>query len=120
MLSTSEIIRNAQRAGLALPAFNIPYLPMMQPVIQAVADQDAFALVAVARLEWIKFEAKSLAAVQAEFVRWNRPAHVRLRSVRRRTNMHIRHSCCRWHIRLVNLYDRSFQYQASRGLHFSS
>ena len=78
MLSTSDIIRNAGRAGLALPAFNIPYLPMMQPVVQAVADQDAFALVAVARLEWMKFEAKSPAAVQAEFIRWNRPDHVRL------------------------------------------
>ena len=60
MLSTSDIIRNAARVGLALPAFNIPYLPMMEPVVHAVADQDSFALVAVARLEWIKFEAESL------------------------------------------------------------
>jgi fructose-bisphosphate aldolase class II len=78
MLSTSDIMRNAQRAGAALPAFNIPYLPMMQPVIQAVADQDSFALVAVARPEWVKFEAKSPAAVLGEFMRWNQPDHVRL------------------------------------------
>jgi ketose-bisphosphate aldolase len=78
MLSTSDIMRNAQRAGAALPAFNIPYLPMMQPVIQAVADQDSFALVAVARPEWVKFEAKSPAAVLEEFMRWNQPDHVRL------------------------------------------
>lgn len=42
-----------------MPAFNIPRLSMMQPVIQAVVDQDCFALVEVARLEWIKFEARS-------------------------------------------------------------
>jgi fructose-bisphosphate aldolase class II len=78
MLSTSDIIRNAQRAKMALPAFNIPYLPMMQPVVRAVADQDSFALVAVARLEWMKFEAKSPAAVMEEFMRWNRPDHVRI------------------------------------------
>jgi ketose-bisphosphate aldolase len=78
MLSTSDIMRNAQRAGAALPAFNIPYLPMMQPVIQAVADQDSFALVAVARPEWVKFEAKSPVAVLEEFMHWNQPDHVRL------------------------------------------
>jgi len=78
MLSTSDIIRNAQRAGMALPAFNIPYLPMMQPVVRAVADQDSFALIAVARLEWMKFEAKSPAAVLEEFMRWNQPNHVRI------------------------------------------
>ncbi len=78
MLSTSDIIRNAQRAKMALPAFNVPYLPMMQPVIHAVADQDSFALIAVARLEWMKFEAKSPAAVMEEFLRWNQPDHVRI------------------------------------------
>ena len=63
---------------LALPAFNIPYLPMMEPVIRAVADQDSFALVEVARLEWIKFEAGSPAAIKEEFDRWQNPGHVRL------------------------------------------
>jgi ketose-bisphosphate aldolase len=78
MLSTAEIILNARRAGVGIPAFNVPYLPMVQPVIQAVADLDSFALVEVARLEWMKFESKSLAAVAAEFARWDQPKHVRL------------------------------------------
>ena len=51
---------------------------MMQPVIQALVDQDAFGLVEVARLEWVKFEAKSLAAVMEEFVKWQRPEFVRI------------------------------------------
>ncbi len=77
-LSTAEAIRRAHRAGIALPAFNIPYLPMLQPVAKAIIDQDAFALIEVARLEYIKFEAVSAAAVMAEYRKWQDPAHFRL------------------------------------------
>ena len=78
MFSTQLAMQNALKAGIAIPAFNIPYLPMMQPVIQALVDQDAFGLVEVARPEWIKFQAKSLAAVMEEFVKWQRPGYVRI------------------------------------------
>ncbi len=78
MQSTGEIVRRAWKAGVAIPAFNVPYLPMIRPVIQAVADQDSFALIETARLEWLKFESGSPAAVMAEFLRWHDPAHVRL------------------------------------------
>jgi ketose-bisphosphate aldolase len=72
------IIRNASEAGVALPAFNIPYLPMLEPVVRAVVDQNSFALIETARLEWIKFEAGSPEAIAREFFRWQRPEHVRL------------------------------------------
>jgi ketose-bisphosphate aldolase len=78
MSDAAEIIRNAHQAGIAIPAFNVPYLPMIEQVIRAVADQDSFALVGVARLEWIKFESQSPAAVREEFIKWNQPDHVRL------------------------------------------
>jgi len=78
MQSTGEIVRRAWKAGVVVPAFNVPYLPMIRPVIQAVADQDSCALVETARLEWLKFESGSPAAVMAEFLRWYDPAHVRL------------------------------------------
>ena len=67
MPNTADIVKNALKAGIVVPAFNIPYLPMMKPVIEAVVDQDCFALVEVARLEWIKFESQSMAAVMTEF-----------------------------------------------------
>ena len=51
---------------------------MVKPVIQAVVDRDCFAFIAVARLEWIKFESKSMAAVIDEFSKWQEPDHVRL------------------------------------------
>ncbi len=76
--NTGAIIRKAHSLGIAVPAFNIPYLPMMEPVVQAVADLDAFALVAVARLEWVKFEAKSPTAVAETFARCQQPDYVRL------------------------------------------
>lgn len=76
--SSGEIIQKAHSQAIAIPAFNIPYLPMMEPVIQAVADLDSFALIAVARLEWIKFEAQSPAAIAETFARYQNLNHVRL------------------------------------------
>jgi len=73
-----EILQNAHHFGLAIPAFNIPYLPMLEPVVQAVVDLEAFGLIATARLEWIKFEAGGLSQVVKEFARWSRPDYVRL------------------------------------------
>jgi fructose-bisphosphate aldolase class II len=76
--SSAGLVRRAYERGLTVPAFNIPYLPMMEPVIRAVVDQDCFALAAVARLEWMKFGAVSPAAVHAEFTRRQRPDYVHL------------------------------------------
>jgi fructose-bisphosphate aldolase class II len=76
--NTADIMNNALNAGLTVPAFNVPHLPIVKPVIEAVVDQDCFALIAVARLEWIKFEAQSLAAVMEEFTKWNAPDYVRI------------------------------------------
>jgi fructose-bisphosphate aldolase, class II len=71
-----DIVRQARQAGVAILAFNIPYLPMLKPVVEAVVAQDSVAMIAVARLEWLKFESDSPAAVRAEFERWQQPGHV--------------------------------------------
>jgi ketose-bisphosphate aldolase len=78
MLKTGDIVKNALKAGIVVPAFNVPYLPMVEPVIQAVTEEDSFALVQIARLEWEKFEAKSLKAVRDEFAKYDNPKNVRL------------------------------------------
>jgi fructose-bisphosphate aldolase class II len=78
MQGTAELVRNAWTRGIVVPAFNVPYLPMVEPVIRAIVDQDAFALIESARLEWLKFESQGPAAVKAEFDRWHDPAYVRL------------------------------------------
>ena len=64
------IVQNALRAGVAIPAFNVPYLPMIEPVVRAVVDQNSFAMIETARLEWYKFEAGGPEAVAQEYFRW--------------------------------------------------
>jgi ketose-bisphosphate aldolase len=78
MTSVADIMLKARELGFGIPAFNIPYLPMMQPVCRAVKDADSFSLIEVARLEIMKFQSKSLAAVAEEFSRWANRDHVRL------------------------------------------
>jgi fructose/tagatose bisphosphate aldolase len=78
MKRVADIIDAARQMGVVIPAFNVPYLPMVEPVVRAVVEQDSFALVETARPEWIKFESKGPAAVAEEFARWSQPEHVRL------------------------------------------
>lgn len=68
-LTTNECMLNVQRAKTVIPAFNIPYLPMMEGVVAALRDTDNFGLIMVARLEWIKFEAQSIRAIYDEYER---------------------------------------------------
>ncbi len=75
---TKELVRRAMEAHLAIPGFNIPYLPMMEPVVKALQDTNSVGLVMVARLEWIKFEAKSLRAIRDEYARVCDAEHTRL------------------------------------------
>ncbi len=63
-ISTREIVASAARSGLVVPAFNIPHLPMMEPVVEALRETRAFGLIQVARLEWMKFKAESLKAIR--------------------------------------------------------
>jgi fructose-bisphosphate aldolase class II len=78
VLGTADIVRHAAEAALVVPAFNVPYLTMVEPVIRAVVRADCFALIETARLEWIKFESHGPAAVMQEFSRWDAPGHVRI------------------------------------------
>jgi ketose-bisphosphate aldolase len=69
VIGSAEIVRRAWRTGTAVPGFNIPYLPMMAPVVEALRDTACFGFIMVARLEWVKFEAGSVEAIRAEYER---------------------------------------------------
>jgi fructose/tagatose bisphosphate aldolase len=69
-MNAQQAMLRAAQAKTILPAFNIPYLPMMEPVVQAIRDEDAAAMIQVARLEWEKFDSKSLEAVAAEYEKY--------------------------------------------------
>jgi len=51
---------------------------MMEPVINALHDAGSFGLIAVARLEWIKFQAISLKAIAGEYRKLKREDFTRL------------------------------------------
>lgn len=78
MLNTNDIVRRAWKSGIAIPAFNVPYPEMIQPVIAALVEQDAFGLVEVARLEWKRGAALGPAEIMVEFRHWERPEYVRI------------------------------------------
>ena len=69
LLPTNACMWNARRAGTVIPAFNIPFLPMMESVVEALRDTGCFGLIAVARPEWMKFEARSVRAIYQEYQR---------------------------------------------------
>jgi ketose-bisphosphate aldolase len=69
LLSTNTCVWNARRAGSVIPAFNIPFLPMMEAVVEALRATDCFGLIAVARPEWMKLEARTVRAIYEEYQR---------------------------------------------------
>jgi len=77
-LGTADLVHRALKTGTVIPGFNIPYLPMMEPVVRALRDTNSFGLIMVARLEWVKFESGSLEAVRDEYERVKDLNHTRL------------------------------------------
>lgn len=69
MRGTDELMVNAWKAGTVIPAFNVPYLPVMEPIVRALHDTRCFGLIAVARCEWEKFQARSTRAIFEEYQR---------------------------------------------------
>ena len=78
MNPNATAVRNALNNNLTVPSFNIPYPPMVEPVIRAVRDEDAFAFIAVARIEWEKLGAISPVVIAEEFREYADPRHVSL------------------------------------------
>jgi ketose-bisphosphate aldolase len=72
-MTIQEAVLHAQAKGTAVLAFNIPYLPMVEPVARAVADEKIPSIIHVARVEWIKFQSESLEAVAKEYRKYMKP-----------------------------------------------
>lgn len=68
-MKAAAAVLSAMQNHTIIPAFNIPYLPMVEPVAQAIIDEDSVAMIQVARLEWEKFESESPEAVAKEYFR---------------------------------------------------
>ncbi len=69
-MDTQQVMQKAFERKTVIPAFNIPYLPMVKPVALAVADENSVAMIQVARVEWEKFKSQSLEAVAEEYAKY--------------------------------------------------
>jgi len=77
-MNAKQTVKRAIECKTIIPAFNIPYLPMMKPVIQAILDENTVSMIQVARLEWTKFESQSLEAVAEEYFKYYNKEHTLL------------------------------------------
>lgn len=77
-LPLAEIVRRAYQRHILVPAFNIAYLPQVEPAATTLKELDCFALLEVARPDIERFEAESYAAVAREYERQADPAYLRL------------------------------------------
>ena len=77
-MDAKNTVRKALENGLVVPAFNVPYPPMLKPIVQAVVDEDSVAMIQVARLEWEKFEAVSLEHIAEEYAKYAVEGHTLL------------------------------------------
>lgn len=77
-LTSAEIVTRAREKQTAVPAFNVPYLDLMEPIVRALRDTESFGFIEVARLELIKFEAQSLSAVREAYDQYASRTHTRL------------------------------------------
>ena len=77
-MNAREAVSLALKHKTIVPAFNIPYLPMVEPVVQAIVDENSVAMVQVARLEWEKFESESPEAVAKEYFKFAKEGYTLL------------------------------------------
>jgi len=66
-ITVKEAVKNAFKSGIAIPAFNIFYLPAIEPLVRAIKDTKIFGLIEVSRLEWTKFYVNGIIDVYKEF-----------------------------------------------------
>ena len=77
-LKSAEIVGVAYRLKTVVPGFNIPYLPMMEPVVRALTDTKTFGMIMVARLEWTKFKSGGVRQISEEYRRVCNESYTRL------------------------------------------
>ena len=77
-MNAREVVTRAREIKKCIPAFNVPHLPMVEPIVRAIRDENSVAMVQVARVEWEKMHSESLERVAEEYHRYADPAHTLL------------------------------------------
>ncbi len=78
MNNIKDIMIRAREEKILIPALNVAYLTMTEPMIRAIVDAGSFALIEVSRIDWRNFGAESPEAVYREYEKHANPEHVRL------------------------------------------
>lgn len=78
MRTSLEIMKMAWNAGTVIPSFNVPHHPMLDPLVKALCDSRSFGFIAVARPEWIKFQAGSPKAIYELYQEYKIEEYTRL------------------------------------------
>ncbi len=73
-----RIIEAAASAGIAVPAFNVFYPPVVKAITDALKEHDAFAMVEVSRIEIMKFGAESVSRIAEEYYKHADPGTMSL------------------------------------------
>ena len=77
-MNANKIVKRARALGKCIPAFNIPHIPMVKPIAQAIADENSVAMIQVARVEWEKMHSESLERVAEEYEKYKKEDHTLL------------------------------------------
>ncbi len=77
-MESKSVVLKARALKKCIPAFNIPHLPMVEPIIQAVCDENSIAMIQVARVEWEKIQSKSLEHVAKTYYKYANDNHTLL------------------------------------------
>ncbi len=73
-----EVMRRAFEARILVPAFNVAYLPMVEPIVATLRELECFGLLEVALPDLKKFGAQSLSTVKREYTKHGDRAFSRL------------------------------------------
>ena len=65
--SLFDIMQKAYQAHILIPAFNVPHLPIVEPVVSALKESACFGLIEVAYADIDSFNAESFGAVKQEY-----------------------------------------------------
>ena len=69
-MNARETVLKARQLNKCIPAFNIPHLPMLKPIAEAIRDENSVAMIQVARVEWEKMHSESLERVAEEYAKY--------------------------------------------------
>ena len=66
-MNAKDVVLRAKELGKCIPAFNVPHIPMVRPIAEAIRDENSVAMIQVARVEWEKMSAGSLERIAQEY-----------------------------------------------------